>query len=198
MFKVLILALVLFINAINCEGKNKISIAGNTDTIELILGFEICEPYGRKQFSKCSDGYEQLYGIPTFVDWSMANNVLFNMDSYSFDSFSFNETDSVFERLAKVESLIQPDQIVSLYCGHRFKRRINKRVRELKKVGMYGVQFDGRLYYALFRVKLIRKYIGVRQKAAPNIRGNQSSPIIKSVLTKHYFIEKILAIEKVR
>lgn len=173
----------------------------NSDTVDLILGFELCKtPKGIRQFSTCSDGFEQYFGIQNFfLKWNENKGQSFFInDYYTFLSYTGKVYDSSFEKADEIENSVQLDQIVAFNGGRSFKHKVNRDVRRVRKIGMRGNYFDGKFYYALFRVKLVRKFIGKEVIVIPELNGTSKAHLTTTVTIDLYHIEKIIEIEPIK
>lgn len=193
-------------------GMDKQKIAIGTDTVDLILAYELCNY--KDQLCMCYDGIEQYYRAPQFISLDSGNFMSsYNRNIYTMsipymasyrsrDSLQAYHTNSQY-----FDSLITESNVVSFY-NNQYHKGVTDRLKELtqyfrKTNPQYPeLKFDGRFYYALFRIKFTTMYLGEFDIFLPNIEGNlddfkKSKFYINHKSKKYYYIDEILYIKPV-
>ncbi len=182
-----------------CYGKKPFNRT-DTDTLTLILAME----YNPKhQFSFFSDGYEQPFrGFPMLVQLD-TNNILNSYKKnrvYSIASMqeSWTDFDDSTDDPSYKDSLLRSyitDYNVIYYYDKKFQRKI---LKQFKKFTTANKDFDGKFYYALFKLKFTVVYEGKHMIMLPSVsEKTKKNVLIKDVECDIMYIKKILSVSPV-
>lgn len=124
------------------------------DTLWIDLAYEYCgfiNSEGRTQFSMCTDGYGQVYNLPKFVRLNFDNfRLSYNDTTYDLSCVEIEGRSDFlkdFNLYEILDSMIIEKNLVS------FK---NNRIKRHYRRSSLMPYFDGRFYYGLFRLHIVR------------------------------------------
>lgn len=181
---------------------NGISYGKNTqlDTVWINVAFECCDCGIDKtknkldrQYSFCSDGFEQLFGPPVFVQLNLRNfTKSYERPVYCLICDVDNSRKKDLDMLDSLEKMVGSYNTVSFYNG-KFKRAVN---RQMKRINKSMADFDGKFYYGLFRLRVVRENIGYINKTLPILGFLDKTNEIDRKVTAYYIVD-ILNIEPI-
>lgn len=202
LYRFLLLTLVLY-NSTDLYGQYSDSAVKlnllNVDTVDIYLAYELCKnDSGKVQYSPCNDGIEQPYDLPDFVKLNFKSYFLTMKDTVYTNVYS----DSVYNIYSTIHLgrnfnfSFDPYETSSnrvFVFSRKLKNGYDRRIRKLRKFDKdrFNKYFDGKIYYNLYKMKLVRGYVGLKSKFVLNNGG------FNDVDLPTYFIIEILEISPV-
>lgn len=168
----------------------------SSDTLDLKLAFEYCDcnlnkedTLNAQQFSFCSDGHEQYFGLPVFV------RLNFNdcYSTYSKPIYYFTDYKTSSKWIDSINKIINYENI--FICNNNKLRQIV--LRNFKRANI-PTKFDGNLYYGLFKVRIVIGSMREVNRIIPNFNARKKKDdyaVIRKI--DGYVIKDILSIEPI-
>lgn len=203
LYRFLLLTLVLY-NSTDLFGQYSDSAVKlnllNVDTVDIYLAYELCKKdSGKVQYSPCGDGIGEYFGFPYFVKLNFKSYFLTMKDTMYTNAYSdsvYNNYSTIYlakEFIVFFNPYVTYSNRVSIF-NRKMKNGYDRRIRKLRKFNKdrFNKYFDGKIYYNLYKMKIVRGYVGLYPKFKLNTKGD-----FNIVDLPTYFIIEILEIHPV-